>query len=46
MNERIVRAGGQSGDGFQNLFALAGKIGGVLRRKPVGPVARYADLND
>jgi hypothetical protein len=28
MKERIVRAGGESGDSFQNLVALSGKSGG------------------
>lgn len=45
MKERIVRAGGKSGDNFQNLFALAGKIRGDLGRQPIGPMASDADLN-
>jgi len=46
MKERIVRVQGESGDGFQNLVALSGKCGGDIRGQPVGPMARYADLND
>ena len=32
MKERIVRAGGESGDSFQNLVALSGKSGGDIGR--------------
>ncbi|MGA9062815.1 MAG: hypothetical protein WB341_14260 [Terracidiphilus sp.] len=45
MQKRIVRAGRQSGEGLENEFALARKIRGDLRRKPVTPMARDTDLN-
>ena len=46
MKERIMRGRGKSGDSFQNLVALSGKCGGDIGGQPVGPMARYADLND
>ena len=45
MQKRIVRLGGASSDDLENLLTLAREIGGDLRRKAIGPMAGYADLN-